>query len=118
MYKKNDIFLFDTAVVFSKMCAVVSNEQNSIVLNYVSKRKKTRYSDIQRELKNKSKNKSKKINTYYIIKKLLKENMLSKVKLIKNTYVTQYALTFKGHRVLEIEQQLLKYIEKEKSERE
>lgn len=114
MPEKTDIFLFDASVTFSKICDILSKEHNSIVLNFVSKRKKTRYSEIQKKLRETSKNKSSR-NANYIIKKLLKEGMMTKVKTVgDNCSVTNYALTFKGDRALELERHLTKHIKKGK----
>jgi len=112
MPEKTNIFLFDASITFSKVCDILSKEHNSIILNYVSKRDKTRYSDIQRELK---KNNKSNRSAHYIIKKLVKEGMMTKVKTVgDNCSVTNYTLTFKGDRALELEKHLTKHIKKEK----
>ncbi len=114
MYKENNLFLFDADTTFANICDILSKESNSIVLNFVAKRNKTRYSDIQRELKRKGIDSS---VISYALNRVLKEGLLCKVKNTedRNNQLWNYTLTFKGRKALEIEKNLYTHLEKEKS---
>ena len=107
MQNKNN-FLKDSS--FIDICDVLSNENNSNIMNFIKGRKYTRYSDIEKILKNNGKRKP-----LYLINKLIKSGMIAKKKTSVDSAITNYSLTFKGTRALEIEKHLYKHIEKDKS---
>ncbi len=107
MPNKNNFLKYSSFVI---TCDILSSDNNSMLMNFIKKRKFTRYSDIQKFLVKKGIKKP-----LYTVNKLIKTGMIVKKKTTPDSSVTNYALTFKGSRALEIEKYLYKHIEKEKS---